>query len=436
MKKLEYPNRQRMSQFVTTEMRMFNSVGGVRAVTWITTVTLWLEILFAFFYFLSRGRSRESLVHMSLLIAVLVLYLIATVVKNIYSNRNGEYYDVTMFYLSASFFISAFSSYLFLSTAWFWNFNGVIPGGSASVVKFVISHIFWLPAAAVAFYAVMLLFEPKNTSVRFGGLYWINCLLPALPLVVTLIVSIIKFPRRQAEAAEILAFLSITLLLYIAVRYAVKGLLYYLLNRETPRSNIEAKGEEPKAAEPYPDEVIAQRAPVSEEVARRAREIAERYGARETEPELIQKNAESVPTEKETQPKKPSAEEKKEFAEVKETKTEKPPKKAEKPKKEKAPKQSEKAKKSDKPEIEAGKTAKTEKSKPAASKKEKAKPEKPAKPPIKEIILNAAKNMPLPKVEKKSEKETDEPEKGKKVFRVKPLEEPREKKIYHRENKK
>ncbi len=452
MKNFEYPNRQRMSQFVTTEMRMFNSVGGVRAVTWITIITLWLEILFAFFYFLSRGRSRDSLVHMSLLIAVFVLYLIATVVKNIYSRRNGEYYDVTMFYLSASFFISAFSSYLFLSTAWFWNFNGVIPGGSASVVKYVISHIFWLPGAALLFYAVMLLFEPKSSRVRFGGFYWINCLLPALPLAVTLIVSMIKFPRRQAEAAEVLAFLSITLLLYIAVRYAVKGFLYFLLNRTEPRNNEGTAIPDTKTVRHAYENETVESAALSEEIAKKAELIALRRNSKEDKLEVETEEKKEEPTKPKAEKSKPektdatnedkaenepTAEDKPK--EVKKTKKDKaaekktkPAKDSEKPK-ENSPKSKDKAK----PPIKdillnAAKNVAPKKT----EKKDDKEIKKSAKPPIKEIILNAAKNVTPKKTEKKDDKETEKPEQGKKVFRVKPLEEPREKKIYHRENKK
>ena len=507
MKKLEYPNRQRMSKFVSTEMRMFNSVGGVRVVTWFTTITLWLEILFAFFYFLSRGRSRESLVHMSLLIVTLVLYLIATVAKNAYCRRNGTVYDVTMFYLSASFFISAFASYLFLSTAWFWSFNGVIPGGSASVVSFVMRHIFWLPAAAILFYAVMLFFEPTDGLVRFGGLYWICCLLPALPLLVTLIVSLVKFPRRQAEVAEVLAFVSITLLLFFAVRYAIKGLFYYILNRTSAgggeavaalgggEGTVKYKAEKPQKAS---KEAL-------EKIAETARKIAERDGAdlsvnEETKPaEAVKKSdtpaagkAEEKPSkvfkakddkEKNLKEKvssgaeaeKPKTGEKlaKLFkakpAEKKEPKEEKANgEKAEEPKAEVKPQKTKKAtaktETSDAPAVSeetpkpttpsektdsdappkkesakaSSKAVKTEKEKPtenakkADAKKTAEKKEKVFKP-LEKLAEKAEKIKPVKKPEKTEKTETEEREK--KVFRVKPLEEPHEKKVYRREKK-
>ena len=67
-----------MSKLVATEMRLFNSRIGLGVVTWCTVISLWLEILFAFFFFLSRGRDIQNLNYVMLLVVVLVVSLLFT----------------------------------------------------------------------------------------------------------------------------------------------------------------------------------------------------------------------------------------------------------------------------------------------------------------------------------------------------------------------
>lgn len=230
MRGIHYPNRQRMSKLVATEMRLFNSRIGLGVVTWCTVISLWLEILFAFFFFLSRGRDIQNLNYVMLLVVVLVVYLLAVAVKSHFSRSNDMTYDISMFFASITFLVNAFSAHLFFCTSWFWCFDGVVPGGSASIVKYVSERFFWLPVAAVAFYAVILLFEPRSSTLYFGRFYILGMLLPISAVASTLIVGTIKYPKTQATVTKVLATATISMLLFLAVRYAAKGIFYRILN--------------------------------------------------------------------------------------------------------------------------------------------------------------------------------------------------------------
>ncbi|MEA5050818.1 MAG: hypothetical protein VB021_05020 [Oscillospiraceae bacterium] len=223
---MKYPNQLMASTLVGEEMKLFHSRAGIKTLSWCVYMTIWLESLFVYFFFVSRSMDRVNLLYLLFLAALFVLYLAATILLRELRRRSGALYVTDMIFASISYLVSAFSAYLLFSAAWRWHFADTVPYIQRTLLR---PAELWAAAAALlvlAGYAAALAFEPASDRLIFGNYYWPGLFLPLLPEIVILLVSAAKQVSSQLAIAKALTPLCLAVLAGFAARYAVKAALY------------------------------------------------------------------------------------------------------------------------------------------------------------------------------------------------------------------
>ncbi|MEA4911078.1 MAG: hypothetical protein VB092_00500 [Oscillospiraceae bacterium] len=222
---MNYPNQCAAGKLVAEEMKLFNSRAGLKTLSWCVFMTIWIESLFTYFFFVSRSMDRVNLYYLLFLAALFLVYLGATVVINSL-RRGGAAYACDMIFAAVSYFVSAFAAWLFFSAAWRWHFAETVSNAFKLIMRPTGIAAAVAAAALLLGYAVWLLFEPKNDRLLFGSYYWPGLFLPLLPEIVILLVSTAKQVSSQFAVARICTPICVLVLVCFSVRYIAKAILY------------------------------------------------------------------------------------------------------------------------------------------------------------------------------------------------------------------
>lgn len=232
--------RRRMQRMVNVERRYFNRPEGLSALIGITLVLQVFTIMFCVFYMLSRPMSDENRRYVISAAALLAVFVALFVAYKLACNRFGLTYSLFMGMSAVCYAVAAVAGYFSFRCMWSWHFTDIIrdAAGYTGILNDILKTSLFVALGLLVVYVVAAFVPAKSDEPFFGRLWFLNVVVPLFCVAMSLGVLLLAPREEQLQAANWVCMCYFIVVLWLAVRYAVKALFYGILEGDRDKATL------------------------------------------------------------------------------------------------------------------------------------------------------------------------------------------------------
>lgn len=221
-------NRNSMSRLVSAEMRYFHRPVSMSFLSCFTAIISIIATLLSLMSYVGSASGTRSYLDAStgLVIALFAAYIIYRILK---WGRSASY-SLVMAFTAINYIISAAGGFLLSRAIWYTILENSLEGGYDYYVENILSWTFWIPAAVLIIYVMLIFIKSKHSDYDGGFWYLLFVFLPITILALLAIVLRIDIPKEEVVTVfSVSMSVYISIMLSLAVKYFAKAVINKML---------------------------------------------------------------------------------------------------------------------------------------------------------------------------------------------------------------